>query len=136
MLIADGARVIPLFQIITSSLSLLPLQPIHPNNPLLFSTFFHAPLRAIDCHRTFFSTLINNKPAVALPFSSSKFTRRYPCCRRSRRMHAQAARSSCITFASSTLNLWTSSVRPREQNYIQLLRKHALGSKSRSRGGK
>lgn len=55
-----------------------------------------------------FSTLTKNIPAVATPFVSTSLKNRYPCCKRSSLMHAQAAKESIAYFASSILNLASS----------------------------
>jgi hypothetical protein len=47
----------------------------------------------------------NSTPLVMTPFESYRCSMRRPVCRRSRRKHAQAARSSLSRSSSMTLNL-------------------------------
>ena len=54
---------------------------------------------------TVFLMRTNSTPLVMTPFESYKCSMRKPVCRRSRRKHAQAARSSLILSSSITLNL-------------------------------
>ena len=92
----------------TLAFPLLSPFPFPPWAFLLFPerpNIVQAPLLRIRCHRNFFSILTSNTPGVAMPLSSSKLMRRYPDCRRSRRMQAHAARSSLINCESSILNL-------------------------------
>ena len=78
--------------------------------PHIFPPSANSPVSAFPSpHRTSprsFSTFTSNSPAVTCPFASKRCTKRYPCCRRSRRIQAHAARESLAYFASSILNLW------------------------------
>lgn len=67
---------------------------------LQHSSFLRKPFTSARVQRrhfqfvTFFSIFTSKRPAVACPFASSRCTNRYPSCRRSSLMHAQAARLS------------------------------------------